>query len=130
MNEQDERFDELEAELSAMSPTRPSQKLRQRLALQLAEKTVPPQPLRWPLLSLTAAACIAVVVVLWQINAPIYEPARPLFSIEPLADAKPTSLAAYARAWNESPEALDAMLERDGQTVLPPSEPISLAKLD
>lgn len=140
-SEQHNAFDDLEAELSALTPVAPTDSLKQNIAMELdAGRPVPTRRRRyWQSLLLAAAACVAGVMMLWQFNSgPVQQPAitnsqpvhPPAFSLDAVVDSKPTSLAAYRQAIFESPEAFEVMLDRDADVVLPLSEPISLASLD
>jgi hypothetical protein len=113
--------DPLEGELAALRPYEISPGLRRQIARRLAGSA--PAPFRWlwrfALAGGLAAACLTMVLV-WrgggvrmepeQVVRP--QPAPPV----PGEDAGPTLLA-YERALDRSPEALDALLDKDAGVV-------------
>jgi hypothetical protein len=119
--------DPLEAELSALQPHEPSPGLRQRIADSLAD--APPAKLRrvwwFALAGGLAAACLAAVLFWWGAGRRIDskriivrpQPAR---SVEG-ENSEPTLLM-YQHALARSPEALDALLDKQA-VVAPEANP-------
>jgi hypothetical protein len=113
-----DRIDPLEAELAALRPAQPSAELFQRVGRELQRR--PGFWARaWFIGPVAAAACAAVVLLVWRGGA------RPVGSVVPVAtttqvptttgvadDSDLPALATYRRAWARSPAALDALLDR------------------
>ncbi len=121
MNEHEhERLDPLDRELAAFRPAEVSLDLRRRIAGQLDGDgpTRRPRTRRraWALVVCggLAAACLAALLA--RPGAPELDPGRPIVESRPLppvlvAVERPT-VQAYHLAAAESPEALDALLDR------------------
>ena len=114
--------DPLEAELAALRPQPVSPRLEGLVAGRLARPTAPPpwHRVRWPVAlagALAAAACVVAGLALYRASpggpgrgdvavTPAPAPAPPA------AEEQRPTLAAYRRAFAESPEAFDALLDR------------------
>ncbi|MFO0930058.1 MAG: hypothetical protein U0736_24045 [Gemmataceae bacterium] len=94
-------IDRLEAELARLRPVKPSTALAARLEVRLGRPAR--RPPRW-LAAAALAAGVALVVLAWRDPVP-----PPAVAARPLP---PPSVAAYRAALLESPEALDALLDR------------------
>ncbi|MFN3168143.1 MAG: hypothetical protein ACE37H_13865 [Phycisphaeraceae bacterium] len=123
MNEQE--LEEIEARLAAMRPAEPGPALRQRVARSVADqqgdRPVLARPWwRKPLagaLAVAAAVGLAGLVVWLAVREPgaasvAEEQEAPVIEMVRAAPQPPPTLLDLNRAWNESPDALDAMLTR------------------
>ncbi len=131
-----EAHDPLETELQALRPHEPSLELRQRIADRLAS-LVPLRSRRlrrsviWgsALAAGVAAACLLVVAILLRrerevaIEPETPESPRPLLA-NAFDDALPT-LWTYRRALAQSPEELDALLDRHAVLGPEPNSPLA-----
>jgi hypothetical protein len=112
-----EELDPLEAELRNLWPREPSPDLARRVSERLASGPAPPVRRTWPWhLALAAglAACLVVAVLVWRLGRHDDPPRAvhqgPSLPVAERPEPLPT-LGAYRRALDESPEALDALLD-------------------
>lgn len=106
----DDPRDPFEAELASFQPAPLSPQVRRRIA-----KRLNPRPLRIALAwsSLAAAACAVVVVGIWASRPTtkhVKAPDIPTTNEFTARFACPPTVMDYRRAFDESPEALDALL--------------------
>jgi hypothetical protein len=128
-----EELDPLEAELRNLRPRQPSPDLPRRIGERLASAPAPPVRRTWPwhlaLAAGFAAACLVVAVLVWRSgkhdDRPRVEHQGPPLPVAERPEPLPT-LGAYRRALDESPEALDALLDeqaaRPTDLGLPPDQ--------
>jgi hypothetical protein len=125
-----EAHDPLEAELAALAPHPPSPGLQQRIADRLAE--APPARARrlWgiALAAGLAAACLAAAILLGRGSGRTVPTERvvahpPPAPPEQVEESLPT-LQAYRRAFAESPDELDTLLDRHAAEPSPRPVPI------
>ena len=120
----DDDRDPLEAELRLFRPVPPLSDLRRRVSERLSGAPAGARVRDWPLTAgLAAAACLAIAMMLWRAGggagdtphvATVPPPTMPSTRPAPAPDVPmplPTRMA-YHRALAESPEALEALLDR------------------
>ena len=116
--------DPLELELAALRPHEISPELQSRIARRLANESPAISPWRRIALAGGLAAAGVAAVLLWWTSGRSVEPDKiaiqPQPPAQPLnsADQGPTVLA-YRRALSQSPEALDALLDKHAALALP-----------
>ena len=117
-----ERFEE---ELAGFAPRQPSPELTERIAVRVAET----RARVWRRRAITVAvATIAagILVVAWpNPSVPKFADMVPLIPIE--RDESLPTVWSYRQAMNESPEALEAMLDAQSLRTLPSSEPVRVS---
>jgi hypothetical protein len=118
--------DSLEAELSALRPREVSPRLRLRVAERLVDSPRSKRRRLWRMACAggLAAACLTAVLFPWEGSQRIERKAivglpEPPLSVE-VEDAGPT-LMAYQQAFVRSPEALDALLDKDAMIAPEPN---------
>ena len=120
-------YDRLEAELAALRPHDASPELRQRIANHRAHSTPLRSRWRWglTLASGVAAVCVAAAIFFhWgsshrALSDRTIVQGQPELPVE-VADSGPTRLA-YQRALARSPEAMDALLDKDAMAAQKPN---------
>jgi hypothetical protein len=120
-----EAHDRLEAELAALRPHDASPELRRRIADYRAHSMLPRSRWRWglTLASGLAAACAAAIFLPVGSSRRV-ESERTIVRVRPVprvevGDSGPTRLA-YQRALAQSPEDLDALLDKDAMAAQKP----------
>ncbi|HEY1375244.1 MAG TPA: hypothetical protein VGF55_00530 [Gemmataceae bacterium] len=98
--------DALERDLESLRPRPPSPQLRRRIGARLGP---PRHRLRWAALAVAAAAAAGVVI---YVSRPVLPPG-PIIGPPPVVAAEPDpTVRAYRLALAQSPEALEAALDR------------------
>lgn len=115
MNQHDDAF---EAELAGWQPAPVSEMLKQRIGNDLG-RTVLFRRRTWLLAGALAAACLLVVLLL-RTKQDDHAGLRPTASLATAPSVVPSeqlpSLRVYTRALNQSTDALDALLDRHGNS--------------
>jgi hypothetical protein len=111
--------DPLEAELESLRPTDLPPALIARIGDELSQREVTRRPRAWWIgAAVAAAACVALAAVVWRatrgpdIDVQPFVRGLPVTAVSGGADPEPPALATYHRALAGSPEALDALLDR------------------
>lgn len=113
--------DPLEEELLAFLPREPSAELKQRIGDQLdsmpvAEPSRQVRRFRWVGALAGGVLALVLALVLWRASEPKTEMEKPSVLVQPLVDAPfddaLPSVWAYRSAFNQSPEALDDLLDK------------------
>jgi hypothetical protein len=118
--------DPLEAELESLRPADLPPALVNRIGADLSHGERMHRPRTGRLgAAAAAAACVALAAVVWRAARPAGVDVRPIVRASPVtpgsgaADSEQPALATYHRALADTPEALDALLDRHSARALP-----------